>query len=393
MNSLIDQLQSYPFEKLQALYQSASPPKDYPPMALSIGEPQHPCPDFIKQALVDNIDQIEHYPVTRGTPELRTAICQWIKYRFGVELDAERQVIPVNGSREALFAIAQATVNANNNASVLMPNPFYQIYEGACILAGAQPQYLNTSDATGNLPDLDSVSADQWRRCQLIYLCNPGNPTGATMNRAYLEKMINLAQTYNFVIASDECYSEIYFDEQHAPLGLLEVAQQMGNTDFQHCIVFNSLSKRSNAPGLRSGFVAGNALIMQKFLHYRTYHGNAMPLPTQAASIAAWQDQNHVIENRKLYREKFIFLQKALAEVWPIQIPAGAFYCWMKTPVDDEQFALQLFSQYNIRVLPGSYLGRTSQGCNPGKNHVRIAIVGDMQQTEKFSEYLKDYFK
>lgn len=408
MNPHLKHLHPYPFEKLAQLKQGVTPPHDKAHIALSIGEPAHPTPHFIHEALSAHGLGLGIYPTTKGLPELRLSIADWISQRFHIplaDLNADTQILPVSGTREALFAFAQCVVDsqAASKPVVIMPNPFYQIYEGAALLAGAEPYYLNTTEANGYLPDFDSVPEHIWQRCQLIYICSPGNPTGAVLSGADHEKLLNLAQTYNFVIASDECYSELYADESQPPVGLLETARRLGNHAFKHCVVFHSLSKRSNAPGLRSGFVAGDAEILQPFLQYRTYQGCALPLPTQYASIKAWQDEHHVQDNRRLYREKFAAFASILSEACPVNIPPASFYIWLKIPDHfkmagdtgaisrDALFARQLFAHENLTVLPGSFLSRDMDGINPGANHVRIALVAPLDECIKSAHRLKNF--
>ncbi|MCK5889017.1 MAG: succinyldiaminopimelate transaminase [Methylococcales bacterium] len=394
MNPNLEQLHPYPFERLKQLKEGINPPADKAHIALSIGEPKHPTPAFIYQALAEHKEGIAKYPTTKGVPELRETIARWISWRFGLPegvVGAETQVIPVGGTREALFSIAQAVVDASSNPLVIMPNPFYQIYEGAAFLAGAEPYYLNTTEEGDYLPDFDSVPEAIWQRCQLIFICSPGNPTGAVISKESQQKLIALAEKYDFVIASDECYSEIYDDENNPPQGLLQTAYESGNTDFKRCIAFNSLSKRSNAPGLRSGFVAGDAKILQKYFQYRTYQGCALPLPTQYASIAAWADEAHVMQNRVLYREKFSTFVDIVSDVCTLSKPPASFYIWLKTSIDDAEFAQRLFQQENITVLPGRYLSRQAEGINPGKNHVRIALVASIEECIEAANRMK-YF-
>lgn len=394
MNPFLSNLHPYPFEKLRQLKEGLSPRSGLDHIALSVGEPQHHVPDFISDTIVENIDEVMKYPTTVGLPELRQAISGWLIARFGLDpkvIDPEAHILPVSGTREALFSFAQALIDSSQNPVVLMPNPFYQIYEGAALLAGAEPHYLNTLEQNQFLPDFDSVSESLWRRCQLIYICNPGNPTGAVMDLDQLKKLIALANRYNFVIASDECYSEIYFEENSPPPSLLEAAQELGNDRFQNCIVFHSLSKRSNAPGLRSGFVAGDAKIIAAFKKYRSYHGCTLPLPTQRASIVAWSDEDHVIENRMAYRQKFEAVGKVLAESWPVSVPQASFYLWPKTPISDTGFAGGLFTQEHITVLPGQFLSRQSNGINPGENRVRIALVQPLEECITAAHRIKNY--
>ncbi len=384
MNPYLNQLHPYPFEKLAELKRGIVPPADKSPIVLSIGEPAHTTPPFIKEALVANLQGLSNYPTTKGIPELRQTIADWAAKRFACVIDAETQVLPVSGTREALFSFAQCIIDASQKPLVVMPNPFYQIYEGAALLAGAEPYFLNTTQDTDYLPDFDSVPESVWQRCQLLYICSPANPSGSVMSATCLEKLLQLAEQYNFVIASDECYSELYDDENNPPVGLLQVAYQTGNTAFKRCVVFHSLSKRSNAPGLRSGFVAGDAEILQQYFQYRTYQGCAMPLPTQKASISAWQDESHVIENRYLYREKFTAFIDILTDVCDVKKPPASFYVWLKIPeqlaINDTEFAKRLFAQENITVLSGSFLSRDFNGINPGVNHVRIALVAPLAE-------------
>ncbi|NOS87553.1 MAG: succinyldiaminopimelate transaminase [Methylococcaceae bacterium] len=381
MTPHLKNLHAYPFERLAQLKAGVVPPSDKSAIVLSIGEPAHATPPFISAALQAHSAGLSKYPTTKGIPELRQAIAAWLATRYQIpedNLDAETQILPVSGTREALFSFAQCVLDASAKPIVIMPNPFYQIYEGAALLAGAEPYFLATPEANGYLPDFDSVPTDVWQRCQLLYICSPGNPCGAIISSARHEQLIRLAEQYDFVIASDECYSELYDDESQPPVGLLQSAYNMGNTDFKRCVVFHSLSKRSNAPGLRSGFVAGDAEILQAYFQYRTYQGCALPVPTQYASITAWQDEQHVVENRRLYREKFAAVIDILKDTADIQKPPAGFYIWLKTPIADTDFAQQLFAQENVTVLPGSFLSRDFHGQNPGQNHVRIALVAPL---------------
>jgi len=396
MNPNLTLLHAYPFEKLAALKQDILPPVEKDPIAMSIGEPAHSTPHFIEEALAANIDGLGVYPSTKGLPELRATIALWLERRFRLPetaVNPETQVLPVSGSREALFSFAQAMVDAKTAEKpvVVMPNPFYQIYEGAALLAGAEPYYLNTTAETGYLPDFSAVPEAIWRRCQLLYLCSPGNPTGAVMSAEDHKYALELAERYDFLIASDECYSELYDDEQNPPPGLLATAYSLGNTAFKRCLVFHSLSKRSNAPGLRSGFVAGDAEVLAQYFRYRTYQGCALPLPTQHASIRAWQDEQHVIENRRLYREKFTAFITLLSGTIAVEKPPASFYVWLKTPIDDTEFAKRLFQLENLTVLPGSYLSRAFNGVNPGRNHVRIALVAPLDECIKAAHRLKNF--
>ncbi|MCK5661867.1 MAG: succinyldiaminopimelate transaminase, partial [Thiotrichaceae bacterium] len=394
MNPDLKSLQSYPFEKLAQLKNNCVPPSHLSAINLSIGEPQHATPDFIINTMSAALAYgISKYPSTKGKDTLRKSIAHWLQQRFDLSsIDPDKQVLPVNGTREAIFAFAQCIINRESvEPLVLMPNPFYQIYEGAALLAGAEPYYLNTLEENRYLPDFDSVSVETWQRCQLLYICSPGNPTGAIIDQATHEKLIKLALKYDFVIASDECYSEIYADEDKSPQGLLQSAQAIGHSSFKNCVIFHSLSKRSNAPGLRSGFVAGDADILAKFFKYRTYHGCAMPVPTQYASISGWQDEQHVIENRQFYREKFAAVTEVLSAVCAVKQPAASFYLWMKTSINDTEFAQKIFAQENITVLPGSFLSREAHGVNPGKNHVRLALVAPVPECIEAAHRIKNF--
>jgi N-succinyldiaminopimelate aminotransferase len=382
VNPDLDRLQTYPFQKLNTLLEGVTPDPARKLIPLYIGEPKHPTPEFIKRALIDSLGGLSSYPLTIGTPELREAIAGWMKRRYHLDaVDPLTEVIPVTGSREALFAIAQAVVDATRpDPVVICPNPFYQIYEGAAFLAGATPHYLNSLPADGYAFDYDQLPEAVWRRTQLIYVCSPGNPTGHVMPLAGWKRLFELSDRHNIVIASDECYSEIYFDEARPPLGALDAARQLGRKGNTRLVMFSSLSKRSNVPGMRSGFVAGDPAILKKYLLYRTYHGCAMSLPVQQASIAAWNDEAHVVENRRLYREKFAAALDILQPAMDAEMPDAAFYIWLKTPIADTEFARRLYREQAVSVLPGSYLGRESAGVNPGTNRVRIALVSSVEE-------------
>lgn len=395
MNPDLTLLHPYPFEKLAALKAAVNAPAHLNDILLSIGEPKHEPPAFVLETLVNNLSKLSAYPTTKGLPELREAIATWANRRFSLNagtFTADKHVLPVNGTREALFAFAQAIIDRSKpNALIVSPNPFYQIYEGAAFLSGAQPYFLNCTAENNFIPDFSSVPGQVWRDCQLLFICSPGNPTGAVMSAAQLKELIALADEYDFVIASDECYSELYFDEGNPPAGLLQACAELGRDDFSRCVVFHSLSKRSNLPGLRSGFVGGDAKILEKFLLYRTYHGCAMPVPTQLASAVAWKDENHVIENRVAYRRKFDAVLDILADVLPVSKPDASFYLWPKTPINGERFAQQLFAQQKVTVLPGSFLARESDGINPGENYVRMALVAPLAECIEAAQRIKQF--
>jgi N-succinyldiaminopimelate aminotransferase len=390
MNPNLSRLHPYPFQKLRDLFQGITPNPALKPVNLSIGEPKHDTPAFIKQALADNLAGLSNYPTTQGSDELRQAISAWLTRRYGIPaLDPQKAIIPVNGSREALFAFAQAVIDpGSSNPVVVSPNPFYQIYEGAALLAGAEPYFLNTLPENGYRMDYASVPESVWQRTQLIYVCSPGNPTGKVMNLDDWREVFALSDQYGFVIASDECYSEIYFDEADPPLGALQAAHQLGR-DYRNLVMFSSLSKRSNVPGMRSGFVAGDAAILEKFLLYRTYHGCAMNPAVQAASAAAWNNEQHVQENRRLYREKFAAVMPILKQVLDVDMPDAAFYLWARTKGPDTEFAQKLYRECNVTVLPGSYLAREAHGVNPGAGFVRIALVASLQECMDAAERVK----
>lgn len=395
MNPALGRLVAYPFERLAQLKATLTPPAGLRHIALSIGEPKHAPPDFVVQALKQSMGELGSYPATRGLDETRSAAARWLERRFGLPpsaVDAQRMVLPVNGTREALFAFVQAVVDPGAAAPlVLMPNPCYQIYEGAAFLAGAEPYYLDTTAATGYVPDLESVPEAIWARCQVLFLCSPGNPVGAVLSPAYLRGALELAQRHDFMIAADECYADIFDDEQNPPTSLLKVAHDMGNGAFEHCMVFHSLSKRSSVPGLRSGFVAGCPRTMAQFLLYRTYHGCAMALPTQRASIVAWNDDAHVTANRALYREKFERVVPILAEQLEVERPPGGFYLWQKIPGDDTAFTAGLFAQQNVTVVPGSYLARDSVQGNPGLGRIRISLVASVEECVEAAQRIRDF--
>ena len=376
MNPHLAQLQPYPFEKLRALFAGVTPNPQYKEIKLSIGEPQHATPPFIMEALAGSLKGLANYPTTQGIPALREAIAAWNHRRYGLELDPETEILPVNGSREALFAFAQTVIDPGRGhvPLVVSPNPFYQIYEGAAYLAGAEPRFLNNLPENDFAFDYASLTEEEWARVQLFYVCSPGNPTGKVLSLADWKTLFALSDRYGFTIASDECYSEIYFDEADPPLGGLQAARLLGRSNAR-LVAFSSLSKRSNVPGMRSGFVAGDAAILKKFLLYRTYHGCAMAPPVQLASAAAWNDEAHVLDNRNQYREKFAACTPLIGEVLGTRMPDASFYLWARTPVSDTEFARGLLEHYNVVVLPGSFLAREVKGINPGANFVRIALV------------------
>lgn len=392
MNSNLNQLQPYPFQKLRKLFAGVTPNPSYSRIDLHIGEPKHVTPDFIRQAIADNLDQVASYPTTQGVDSLRNGIAEWLCRRYRLPaINPDSEVIPVNGSREALFSFAQAVIDPIIPKPVVVcPNPFYQIYEGAALLAGAVPNFINTVPANNFALDFSQLSDETWSRTQLIYICSPSNPTGRVMPLDEWQQLFELSDRYNFVIAADECYSEIYFDESKPPLGALEAAYRLGRKGFPRLVVFSSLSKRSNVPGMRSGFVAGDATILKKYLLYRTYHGCTMNPAVQAASAIAWSDEVHVAENRRQYREKFSQAAALLNGAMTVSLPEAAFYFWAKTPINDLEFTKQLHRDYNVTVLPGSYLAREVGGINPGENFVRIALVAPLALCLEAMERIKD---
>lgn len=383
MHQDLARLQPYPFERLRSLFAGVTPPADRTPVRLSIGEPQFPTPPVLTDALVAALGRLAVYPLTAGQRALREALAAWFCRRYHLPaLDVETQVLPVNGSREALFAFAQTVIDRSRPSPlVVSPNPFYQIYEGAAVLAGAGVAFLNQTRARGFALDLDSLPEEAWRRTQLLYVCSPGNPTGHVLGLDDWRALFAQADRYGFVIASDECYSEIYPDEARPPLGALEAAHQLGRTDFRNLVVFTSLSKRSNAPGLRSGAVAGDSALLKAFLLYRTYHGSAMSETVQLASIAAWQDEAHVVENRRRYRENFEAVLPVLGEVLSVYQPDAGFYVWGEVPGgDDLAFARDLFAATHVTVLPGQFLAREAHGVQPGRGCVRLALVSGVDE-------------
>jgi len=380
MNHDLQLLQPYPFEKLRELTGGVTPNPQLRPISLSIGEPKHPSPQPVLDTLAANLHKAAVYPTTLGLAELRQGIADWLCRRFALQdIDPASQILPVNGTREALFSFVQAAVTRDPQGLVVSPNPFYQIYEGAALLAGVQPHYLACDAGNGFIPDFDKVPVDIWQRCQLLFICTPGNPTGAVIPLDTLQQLIHLADQYDFVIASDECYSEIHAPGQPGPVGLLQACAAIGRHDYARCVVFHSLSKRSNLPGLRSGFVAGDAQLLAPFLQYRTYHGCAMPVQTQLASLTAWQDETHVEENRQQYQAKFDAVLDILGDVMDVQRPDAGFYLWPRTPIDDESFTRRLLAEQNVAVVPGRYLSREVDGYNPGAGRIRLALVAPLQ--------------
>ena len=399
MNPNLSRLQAYPFERLRQLFAAVTPNAAFSPISLGIGEPRHPTPQLIKDAYCHAIQSGESglaaYPATAGDPKLRQSMVNWIQRRYGLALNPATQVLPVNGSREALFAFAQVVINpsaCDGTVQVVCPNPFYQIYEGAALLSGAQPYFVPSVADRNFAQDWDSVPASIWQNTQLMFVCSPGNPAGAVMPLSEWGKLFALSDQYGFVIASDECYSEIYFRDE-APLGGLEAAARLGRTDFKNLVSFTSLSKRSNVPGMRSGFCAGDAQWIQKFLLYRTYHGSAMSPVVQAASIAAWDDEAHVIDNRAKYRTKFAEVTPLLAEVMDVALPDAGFYLWADVKGSDTEFARDLLAQYNVTVLPGSYLAREAHGFNPGAGRIRMALVAETAECVEAAQRIVQFVK
>ena len=394
MNPHLEALHAYPFERLARLKADITPPARLTHIGMSIGEPQHSPPAFVLEVLRRHLDRLGSYPATAGLPQLRAACAGWLTRRYRLaagSVNADTMVLPVNGTREALFAFVQAAVDSARAPLIAMPNPFYQIYEGAALLAGAHPLLLDTTESNDYLPDLAAVPGDAWKRCQVLFLCSPGNPTGAVLPLSLLQQALSLADRYDFLIASDECYADIYLDERDPPAGLLQACQAAGRERFERCVVFHSLSKRSSVPGLRSGFVAGDPAIMARLLLYRTYHGSAMPVPTQLASVAAWEDDAHAAANRRIYQEKFARVLPLLAPLMKLARPAGAFYLWPHVGGDDERFTRELFARTNLTVLPGSYLGRAGAAGNPGAGRVRISLVPDVAQCLEAAQRLCEF--
>jgi N-succinyldiaminopimelate aminotransferase len=393
LNPQLARLQPYPFERLRALFGAVTANPAQPPINLSLGEPKHPTPPLLLEALASGAKGLANYPTTAGAPALREAIAAWLRRRHDLQtLDAQTQVLPVLGSREALFAFAQAVIDPSRvGATVVVPNPFYQIYEGAALLAGATPYYVNSLAANGYAPQWQEVPEQTWTRTQLLYVCSPDNPTGRVLRQDEWQRLFALSDRYGFIIAADECYSEIYFDEAHPPLGALAAAQVLGRHGYPRLMVFGSLSKRSNAPGLRSGYVAGDAALLKAFLLYRTYHGAAMSPAVASASIAAWNDETHVRANRAQYAQKFAQLTPRVAAVYPTALPEAAFYLWAQVPGDDAEFAQRLYAEEAVLVLPGSYLARADHGVNPGRGYIRIALVAGLDECSAAVERLERF--
>lgn len=392
MNPLLQRLQPYPFERLKQLFSTVSPSAKYPPISLGIGEPRHATPQLVLDALAASTEALSSYPATAGLPALRQSCANWVQRRYGLALNPDNQILPINGSREALFAFAQTVVDGSKTgATVVCPNPFYQIYEGAALLAGAQAFYAPSDPALNFNVDWGKVPDEVWKNTQLLFVCSPGNPTGSVMPLEDWKTLFELSDRYGFVIASDECYSEIYFREE-PPLGGLEASYKLGRTDYKNLVAFTSLSKRSNVPGMRSGFVSGDANLLKKFLLYRTYHGSAMSGMVQAASIAAWDDEVHVVANRDMYRQKFAAVTPVLAKVLDVKLPDAGFYLWAGVPGgDDQAFARDLLAQYNVTVLPGSFLARESQGFNPGAGRIRMALVAETQECMQAAQRIVEF--
>jgi N-succinyldiaminopimelate aminotransferase len=396
MNPRLDRLHAYPFERLARLKAQVSPPQGLDPILMSIGEPRHEPPGFVLEALRANLHRLDTYPTALGLPQLRASCARWLERRYRLPagcVDAERMILPVSGTREALFAFVQAAVDDRHEPLIAMPNPFYQIYEGAALLSGARPYYLDATAENGYTPALEAVPETLWRRCQVLFLCSPGNPTGKVLSREYLEQALALAERHDFIVAADECYADIYLDEAAPPPGLLAAALASGRRRFERCVVFHSLSKRSSVPGLRSGFVGGDPQIMARFLLYRTYHGSAVPVPTQLASVAAWADDEYAARNRGLYQEKFRRVLPILSSCLELEKPDGAFYLWPDVGGDDERFALELYAATHVTVLPGSYLARSAAAGSPGAGRVRISLVPGVDECVEAAERIAEFVR
>ena len=385
---------AYPFERLNNLLAPLTPNSNFTPISLSIGEPKHQPPDFALEILSDQEKVralLATYPSTKGTTKLRQSISTWLKSRFSLEVDYEAEILPVNGTREALFSFAQAVISDKTNPIVIMPNPFYQIYEGAALLAGASTFFCSSFETNNYLQDFESIPSETWRNTELIYICSPANPTGKSLSDGQIEKLIDLAHQYDFTIASDECYSEIYSSSHNKPNSLLKISENIGNKSFEKCIIFHSLSKRSNLPGLRSGFVAGDSNLLKQYFLYRTYHGCAMAGHAQEISALAWSDESHVDENRDKYTEKFSVVEEILKDHYKLYRPEGGFYHWIKTPIDDQQFAARLMETHNVKVMPGSFLSREDNGEDPGLDHIRVAWVSEKEECIEAARRLVEF--
>ena len=393
-NPNLSKLMAYPFERLNNLLAPLTPNSNFTPISLSIGEPKHQPPDFALEILSDQEKVralLATYPSTKGTTKLRQSISTWLKSRFSLEVDYETEILPVNGTREALFSFAQAVISDKTNPIVIMPNPFYQIYEGAALLAGASTFFCSSFETNNYLQDFESIPSETWRNTELIYICSPANPTGKSLSDGQIEKLIGLAHQYDFTIASDECYSEIYSSSHNKPNSLLKISENIGNKSFEKCIIFHSLSKRSNLPGLRSGFVAGDSNLLKQYFLYRTYHGCAMAGHAQEISALAWSDESHVDENRDKYTEKFSVVEEILKDHYKLYRPEGGFYHWIKTPIDDQQFAARLMETHNVKVMPGSFLSREDNGEDPGLDHIRVAWVSEKEECIEAARRLVEF--
>ena len=393
-NPNLSKLMAYPFERLNNLLAPLTPNSNFTPISLSIGEPKHQPPDFALEILSDQEKVralLATYPSTKGTTKLRQSISTWLKSRFSLEVDYETEILPVNGTREALFSFAQAVISDKTNPIVIMPNPFYQIYEGAALLAGASTFFCSSFETNNYLQDFESIPSETWRNTELIYICSPANPTGKSLSEGQIEKLIDLAHQYDFTIASDECYSEIYSSSHNKPNSLLKISENIGNKSFEKCIIFHSLSKRSNLPGLRSGFVAGDSNLLKQYFLYRTYHGCAMAGHAQEISALAWSDESHVDENRDKYTEKFSVVEEILKDHYKLYRPEGGFYHWIKTPIDDQQFAARLMETHNVKVMPGSFLSREDNGEDPGLDHIRVAWVSEKEECIEAARRLVEF--
>ena len=393
-NPNLSKLMAYPFERLNNLLAPLTPNSNFTPISLSIGEPKHQPPDFALEILSDQEKVralLATYPSTKGTTKLRQSISTWLKSRFSLEVDYETEILPVNGTREALFSFAQAVISDKTNPIVIMPNPFYQIYEGAALLAGASTFFCSSFETNNYLQDFESIPSETWRNTELIYICSPANPTGKSLSDGQIEKLIDLAHQYDFTIASDECYSEIYSSSHNKPNSLLKISENIGNKSFEKCVIFHSLSKRSNLPGLRSGFVAGDSNLLKQYFLYRTYHGCAMAGHAQEISALAWSDESHVDENRDKYTEKFSVVEEILKDHYKLYRPEGGFYHWIKTPIDDQQFAARLIETHNVKVMPGSFLSREDNGEDPGLDHIRVAWVSEKEECIEAARRLVEF--